>query len=174
MNCSGRAYGIICIPPGGGSSVTMRDFAERYERLFPELRAAIEKFTQFRNLKDLNYDVSSDEGVKKLGDNLYFTEIDIVLESQRYLFIGEAKQVANFDADGDSVLVHQLVRQYVMAKVLVDRIGAGKEIVPFVVGADSDRMKRQGQIQFLVQQGWLKEENLLEWSSVAELTSSNP
>ena len=41
--------------------------------------------------------------------------------------------------DGSLVLVHQLIRQYVMAKILVDLTKTGKEVVVFVVGVNENR-----------------------------------
>ena len=38
-----------------------KDFAERYSRLFPDLRSRIEEFCGFRDLNDCNYNVR-DEG----------------------------------------------------------------------------------------------------------------
>ena len=69
-----------------------------------------------------NYDVSTKDRMANLGNNLVNTEIDIVLQSPNHLFIGEAKHEMTFGANGRLVLVHQLIRQYVMAKILMDRL----------------------------------------------------
>ena len=101
------------------------------------------------------------EGIK-LGTNLVGTEIDVVLESPEHLFVGEAKEEMNLDGNGDLVLVHQLIRQYVMAKILVRLSGAKKKVIPFLVREELDG-REQVQVDFMVAKGWLKRENVLGW-----------
>ncbi len=137
--------------------------AEAYERLFPELRGCVEK--QFTNLDAIHYRVSDKV---KLANNLRNTEIDIVLESQHHLFIGEAKREAKF-GDRASVLKHQLVRQYVMARILLDLVGKKKKIVPFVVGDDKKGLHRKKQVQFMIERLGMRCENVLEWGDVRGL-----
>ena len=146
------------------------DLAARYGRLFPDLRKEIEDFGQHRDLKSSNYKVSS-ETLDKFSRNLINTEIDIVLESQGHLFIGEAKHEMGFGGDSSLILVHQLIRQYVMAKILVDRLELDKEIIPFVVGDCAADLKRTFQVNFMIQRGRMEEENVLEWNDVAALGS---
>ena len=140
--------------------------AERYGRLFPDLRKQAEGFGQFNKLSERHYAVADKA---KLASNLLHTEIDIVLESQRHLFIGEAKDESNFGADGRNVLVHQLVRQYVMAAILLDLKGSKKQIVPFVVGEDKDQLRRIKQVEFMVAQEWMSRDNVLGWDDVRGL-----
>ena len=45
----------------------------------------------------------------------------------------EAKSLSSFDGDGSLVLVHQLIRQYMMATVLLDVLACSREIGPFVI-----------------------------------------
>ena len=119
-----------------------------------------------------------------LVNNLVNAEIDIVLESPEHLYIGEAKYESGFGRDGKLVLVHQLVRQYVMAKVLLDVLKCNKEVVPFVVvegtkgrtysskevpGLPAPR----GQLAFVIDQGWMKACNRLTWDDVATLDSQS-
>lgn len=137
--------------------------AGAYERLFSKLRAQVEEFGRFNELTERHY-VASDK--TKLASNLLHTEIDIVLESQHHLFIGEAKDESNFGADGRDVLVHQLVRQYVTAAILLDLKGCEKQIVPFVVGEDKDRLCRIGQVRFMIEQEWMRRDNVLCWGDV--------
>ena len=112
-------------------------------------------------------------GMVKLRNNLVNTEIDIVLESPNSLFIGEAKHEMSFGADGTLVLVHQLIRQYVVARILVDRLECDKEVVPFVVGDDTKQLRKSRQVGFMIRQGWMKERNILEWRDVKDL-ARNP
>ena len=104
-------------------------------------------------------------------NNLLHTEIDIVVGTPRHLFIGEAKHLSGFGYDGSDVLVHQLVRQYVMAKMLVELRDPYEEIegVPFVVGDDVDQLHRTGQVRFMIDQKWLKTENVLCWEEIEKL-----
>ena len=112
-----RDYGDRC---GWKKKNYIKPCAEAYESLFPELRGCVEK--HFTNLDAIHYSVSDKV---KLANNLRNTEIDIVLESQHHLFIGEAKREAKF-GDRASVLKHQLVRQYVMARILLELVGKKK------------------------------------------------
>ena len=146
-------------------------FASSFEKLFPRLRHKVDKFGKFRSLKDFHYRVpTTAEHKRVLRNNLYYTEIDIVLESPDCLFIGEAKHESPYDSDGGDVLMHQLVRQYVMAKILVDQLSVEKKVVPFVVGDNSDNLKRRLQVQFLIEIGWLRGENVLAWDKISSLT----
>ena len=82
----------------------------------------------FKDLNDKNnYRICSNSYQEQLFTNLLNTEIDIVLETPGFLYIGEAKFKSNFDANGNLVLVHQLIRQYVMATALVDALGCSRE-----------------------------------------------
>ena len=158
---------------GGKNPSDDEDFAERYVRLFPDLRSRIEDFGGFRNLNDSNYDVFTEVKKANLRNNLVNTEIDIVLESPNSLFIGEAKHEMSFGADGTLVLVHQLIRQYVVARILVDRLECDKEVVPFVVGDDAKQLRKSHQVGFMTRQGWMTERNILEWRDVEDL-ARNP
>ena len=134
------------------------DFAVRYKCLFPDLRRQIENFRTEAGTLDVtkcwNYDVSKDDRVRKLGSNRVGTEIDVVLETQTRLYIGEAKHQSNLGGNEKYVLVHQLIRQYVMAEILVDRI------------AEFDGCTKKKVIPFFVNQCWLKKENILSWDCV--------
>ena len=139
-----------------------------YRRLFQndnyDLRERIETFGEFR-VEEHNYRANKNSQHQMLVTNLRNTEIDIVLESPSKLYVGEAKYKGTLHANGRYVLVHQLVRQYVMAKILIDQIGCDKEIVHFVVGANSAR----GQVRFMISEGWMDETHVLSWEEVQEL-----
>ena len=141
-------------------------FVDLYLRLFPDLRTDIEKFGAFRNLKPHNYDVSTDERMAKLFDNLFNTEIDVVLETPDKLFIGEAKHEMGFGANSNLILVHQLMRQYVTATILIEFSNNQKEVVPFVVCDSVKKFLKTSQVRFMISQGWLKENNVLGWDKV--------
>lgn len=152
------------------------DFARCYGRLFSNLREDVEKSRLFRKLKDHNYCISSQKEKEDLSRNLKNTEIDIVLESATHFFIGEAKHEMTFSPDGKLNLVHQLVRQYVTAKILIDRVNADgygkKEVVPFVVGDDAKELLKNHQVQFMRCQGWLRKKNVLSWDEIDRLAGA--
>jgi len=155
---------------GGAKESYYSELAERYGCLFPDLRKTIQNYGRFKRLKDCNYDMSSKRRRDKLGSNIYHTEIDIVLESPNGLFIGEAKHFEDFGADGKQILVHQLIRQYVMARILLDRLGYQKDLIPFVVGDDAKRIARYSQVDFMIKKSWMRKEDILEWEEVKEFT----
>ncbi len=170
---------------------TPQDLAERYTCLFGDLRGHIEKFIeefgQSRTLRPLNntwnYDVGTEDSVKSLYSNLARTEIDIVLETSKHLFIGEAKHESKLVGDGSRVLVHQFIREYVMATILVDFRASDdyprKIVIPFVVGDDAKQLKEYHQIRFMISQErkdhdsgkkWLDEKNVLSWDDIENFT----
>ena len=152
-----------------GQESSPQDLASRYSRLFPTLRDDIGKpAVGLRPLKERNYDPGQLCDVKRLYNNLRNTEIDIVLETPRHLFIGEAKGEMSLGANASLVLVHQLVRQYVMVKILADLHEPSKKVVPFVVG-DAEKLKRSRQVKFMLAQRWLKRENILDWEDIPKL-----
>lgn len=148
--------------------------ARAYRRLFPRLRKEVGEFEgygesaklKFQALTDANYSAAQEA---KLASNLLSTELDIILESPRHLFIGEAKHHSTFGANGRDVLTHQLIRQYVMAKILVEHYGPKRAVIPFVVGDDRAYLEKTLQVQFMVEQKWMREENVLEWSDIEAL-----
>ena len=150
---------------------------DAYKKLFPQLRGDLKRFSDqcphdplqapSESDKISNYDPSySEESKEGLFNNLRNTEIDIVLETPGNLYIGEAKGEAGLGADGGLVLVHQLIRQYVTAKILLHLIGQEKRIVPFMVVEEKrrDSIMNTGQVKFMTDvKGCLKKENVLTW-----------
>ena len=154
--------------------------AEIYNRHFPNLRQKVWNFRatepprKFAPLKDHNYCVSSEGNRKVLYRNLQNTEIDIVLETPKHLFIGEAKHESGFGGEGKLILVHQLIRQYVTATILLDLIGKNKQVVPFIV-ADKEnlgKVRNTAQVKFMLQD-WLKPQNILSWDCIAAIQGSS-
>ena len=166
---------------------------EVYQNLFGGLRGEIEAFISeaksagrrpFKHLQEWNYHVSDDifapgrngnrmPSSAALKSNLGSTEIDIIMETPSHLFIGEAKDESRLDAKSRYVLVHQLIRQYVMAKMLLTILGEHREIVQFVVGTKVENLKKNEQVLFVEKQGWLKERNVLSWNCVKSITESS-
>ena len=172
---------------GGKKPSDDEDFVERYKRLFVEeldLRKNIKEFIakrrkarepRFWDLRSWNYCVSEPTKAE-LGSNLYETEIDVVLCSSRHLFIGEAKYESLLGGESKYVLVHQLIRQYVMARILVDKLVsenriAPKKVIPFFV-RDKPEGREQAQVEFMIQQGWMRENNVLTWEDIKEFWPS--
>ena len=151
--------------------------AESYNCYFSTLHEDVEEFRRSRSktlnlrcLMDWNYKVSKESGnAQNLFNNLLNTEIDIVLDSPKHLFIGEAKHEMGFGADSKLVLVHQLIRQYVMARILAEICEPKKTVVPFIVRDKKESAKRAVQVQFMLCKGWLKKENILRWEDVERL-----
>ena len=155
--------------------------AQRQERLvescrqqFHDLRQRVQQYGHFRNLcaSEGNYEISSEEHRSKLLTNLLNTEIDIVLESPTRLYIGEAKSESSFHASGKLVLVHQLIMQYVLAKVLVHVSGCEREVIPFVV-VNSVRGRQSHQISFMLAQEWMGPENRLTWDGLRAMAEEH-
>ena len=143
-----------------------RKVVEAYDRNFSNLREDVLGFQEFAKLERGHY-VSDGEGAEsRLTNNLLGTEIDVVLETPKHLFIGEVKHESTFGADGKLVLVHQLVRQYVTATILLQIAGENKEVIPFVVGDSTDYLKKTSQVRFMISQGWLSQANVLDWGDV--------
>ena len=149
-----------------------------YSDLFPRLRNKIKDFEgsgesqdlKFQALQDRNYDVSTPDRKKKLAQNLLNTEVDIVLESPTHLFVGEAKHLSTFGASGRDILTHQLIRQHIMATILLRLPGQKeKEVVPFVVGDSREYLEKTLQVQFMLKHGGMRRENVLEWSDIEAL-----
>ncbi len=142
---------------------------------FHNLRGRIKAFNDENRsripMKDENYEVSDSGKTGGLLQNLLNTEIDIVLETPRHLYVGEAKQESRLGATGGYVLVHQLIREYVMANILLDLNGNDKKVVPFLVVDEKKHssVMRHGQVQFMISQEWLDEKNVLTWGDIRSL-----
>lgn len=158
-----------------GSEHDPEDWARRYECLFPNLSQRCFGRLHGRENYDRKQWTRPEAWEKKLFENLRNTEVDVVIETPNSLFIGEAKHKMGFGADRRLVLVHQLIRQYVTASVLADKLkceGQGeRKIVPFVVVDDVKRSRRFEQVRFMCRQGWLRKENVLGWKEVKDLGS---
>ena len=148
--------------------IAKNELVDCYNRMFPNLRRDIEQFGKLRLPNPPNYDTSTDARMDRLVDNLVNTEIDVVLDTPNNLVIGEAKHYERFGANGSYVLVHQLIRQYVLAKILVDFLPnkVEKGVIPFVVGDNVEYLHKTAQVQFMIKQGWMKNDNLLCWDEI--------
>lgn len=168
---------------GRETKLTPQNLAERYCRLFSnpdklDLHRQIEEVDK-DTITTRNYNVSTANWKDRLWTNLNNTEIDIIVKTSKHLFIGEAKhETTGFDADKERFLMHQLIREYVMARILVDCHEPDMEVVPFVVVNAPEQLreplKHIDQISFLRHQGWLKEKNILSWDCIDEIAKSAP
>ena len=150
-------------------------FAGIYQRLFPDLRIDLKKFG-VKLSKKVNYNVSEKSGIGMLYHHLHGGEADVVLEAPGYLFIGEAKFEGEFNDYGKRVLVHQLVRQYVVATIFLEIMAQAYErqaanqivVIPFVAGDNDsvESLKKKEQVNFMVKQGWLNPGNFLSWMTL--------
>ena len=144
--------------------------AERYVCLFPELREEIKRFDSSGNELRLpeKWNYNSRDAKGKLASNLINSEFDVVIQTPNHLFVGEAKGESGLGTNGKYVLVHQLIRQHVMAKILVDIAGDNLEVQHFLVGdaCKLDSLKNTAQVKFMKQKGWLDKKNVLCWECV--------
>lgn len=161
------------------------DLRTAYNCCLPDLRDKVEEFQKrasktFRPLLCKNYNVSG-ENAKNLETNFRNTEIDVVLETSKHLFVGEAKDETGLHANREYVLAHQLIRQFVIAKILAHLVAEcgeeqAKSIVPFVIGPDEDEkmasLKNTAQIRFMMEKDYLEESNILSWDELASLGST--
>lgn len=72
-----------------------------------------------------------DKKLKRTGRQSQNPEIYIVLETPNHLFIGKAKDEMDCHSDGKRILVHQLIRQYVIAHILLTLRKYEKELALF-------------------------------------------
>ncbi len=111
----------------------------------------------------------------KLFSNVRRTEIDVVLETSSHLFIGEVKWESRLDKDKENVLVHQLIRQYVTARIAVDILGLEKPktVVPFIVcdkGKRRESILNTDQVRFMIDEmKVLKPNNILTWEQIDDI-----
>ena len=144
---------------------------------FQDLCGRIQDFNSKNPSRSLrmakNYDVPNSGKRKDLFNNLLNTEIDIVLETPNSLLIGEAKGEAGLGTRGAYVLVHQLVRQYVMASIFLKLKESDKKVVPFLVVEEDrrDSVLNTRQVGFMISQGWLDKEKVLTWAFIERLRS---
>ena len=148
-------------------------FRRAFEKRFGQLRGLVDDHERLTLSKDHSYSIA-EGNPDKLYSNLRNNEIDIVLETPSHIYIGEAKDEMGFGYDGDLVLVHQLIRQYVTAKLLMDVIGSDKNLVQFVVvnGDKLPNTKKTYQVTFALERGWLKEGHILTWDQIADVAGS--
>ncbi|MBI2170556.1 MAG: hypothetical protein HYU30_00820 [Chloroflexi bacterium] len=148
-----------------------------YAAHFSDLRECVGSFRVgsrpgFLQLDERSYRVpTSREGQVKFYYEMQNTEIDVVLWAPGYLFVGEMKSESNFGASRKNILVHQLIREYVMAKIalLLRPADESVAIVPFVVGEKKRYLHSNSQVGFLVYRGWLRKENVLSWSDLTQV-----
>ncbi|MCD4747748.1 MAG: hypothetical protein K8R59_00110 [Thermoanaerobaculales bacterium] len=133
----------------------------KYKRAFRGLRNDVMGFPGLSAPRKHNYGM--DDGcLAALVSNLMNTEIDIVIQTPAHLLIGEAKHTQALGAESKNLLVHQLIRQYVMATV-VAQISHHEwlKVVPFIVSTAP--VRKRAQIRFMLRKGWLADGNLYGW-----------
>ena len=148
--------------------------AEQYERNFECLRNKIVCFGEFQELEDENYAIKKDEYNKTFVNNILNTEIDIVIQSKCCLYLGEAKKECAFSADSRNVLVHQLVRQRVLGTLLLNTLNSNLKLKQFVVMNNEPKEgRRPKQLQFAINQKWIKKTNILTWDGLASIANGS-
>ena len=148
-------------------SCLKQSFWDEYIREFGDLHGCILDSSAELVLKEPNYS-TSEKQKDRLYSNLRGTEIDIVFETTEHLFIGEAKYKSGFGRDGRLMLVHQLIRQYVAASLLMairnSRGQTTRNVVPFLVVDCKDSTLNSEQVKFMLGKGLLEEENIKSWT----------
>ena len=149
---------------------TKKVLAELYEELFPSIQEKMRR--NFPRLR-ANYAVTTPKDKERLFENLRSTEVDIVLTTSEYLFIGEAKHESDLGANGEYILVHQFIREFVMVKMLAKLVADArneprKKVIPFLIEGKIP-LKNKHQVGFMLEQGWFKEGNILPWTRIAAL-----
>lgn len=128
----------------------------------------------------------SNKHKEELVNNLRNTEIDVILETPQRIYIGEAKYTQDFGSNRDLVLIHQLIRQYIVASALSSAIGRKKEIVPFVI-FPRDKLKNwwelseensrsltrrcPAQVRFMIEMMGMTEQHCLTWEYLSQMQS---
>ena len=179
-NCSGTVCGTTSIWKDEQENSTSKKqkredkyagpLAKTYQKLFASLRNDIDKSKSLILRKEWHYQAFDEKRVKKLFHNLHGTEMDIVLDTPGYLFVGEAKDESRLGANGDLVLVHQLIRQYVTARVLLHFTGnSNKKVALFSVVKNRESFLRTYQVKFVLDKGWLCTANVLTWEDINQL-----
>ena len=102
------------------------------------------------------------------------------MDAPEYLLIGEAKHKSGFGRDGNLFLVHQLIRQYVLAKILMEcwkvenkDKDSEKKVVTFIVGDNRKALLKVNQVNFMTKQEWLNPDNVLSWDCIDAIARGN-
>ena len=152
------------------------EFRQIYSNCFGKLREEINTFCGFNDLKHCNYasEQYETQNSDKLSENIRNTEIDVVLETTDYIFIGEAKHESKLDANSNLVLVHQLIREYVTVRILIELTQCRKQVVPFVVAdrRNITSLKKTDQVNFMSEKGWINKKNILSWDCIDEIADT--
>ena len=141
---------------------------DQYKDTFKNLRTQVESFDGFWPLRTDNYTVNNEDAAQELTENLIHTELDIVIQSNSNLYIGEAKVESKLGYDGDSVLVHQLIRQRVVMELLLMHENLNHGIRHFLI-LQKQPNRLQDQMRFAIERGWFKRSNILTWKDLNEL-----
>lgn len=154
-----------------------KELVELYERVFGDLKRKIKSSCyDLRLPKDWNYDIDTENSDQKtkLINNLLNTEIDIVIQSSNSLYLGEAKAECGFSSNGGNVLVHQLIRQHVVGRLILKHSNSKLKLKQFVVlneRADYDALPEQ--LKFVICQGWMKDSNRLTWKCIESIANGS-
>ena len=149
--------------------------------VFPHLRDQIENYNLQANSNEHKVNLKEADNYiceqtkkssEKLYNNLLNTEIDVVLNAPGFLLIGEVKHEQTFGANSRHLLPHQLVRQYVMASIVVDMIEEERQqdtrikVIPFIIG---DNLSKYAQVRLLQYLKLLVPQNVISWSELSTL-----
>ncbi|MDC9820955.1 hypothetical protein ABRQ07_14320 [Pectobacterium polonicum] len=151
----------------------------RFLRLFPDLQERVLNFKGDSNRylrveKTVNYSLEREDAPLRLFQNIRHTEIDIVIETRNKLYIGEVKDSQTFGAHGGLFLPHQLLRQYIMARILIDELGKDLDVVPFIISNNSSETKKNGQVKLMESLSYLNiDNNVFTWCDIDKYPDSS-
>ena len=142
---------------------------------------AIDKYNDFKGIgrtirnyglhvSNDNYETSASDFESRLFNNLRSTEIDIVITSNRYILIGEAKCDEDLGADSRLFLTHQLIRQYIKTDIICKIMGAEVKIIPFIVCKDIEKVKNKSQVKLMIEKFGLDPRNIFHWNDLNKYT----
>ena len=60
---------------------------------------------------------------------------------------------------------------HVMVRILIERLGVQKTVIPFVVWDRTPVERLPVLVNFMRDKGWMRSENVLEWSEIEALYS---
>lgn len=155
---------------------------EIYEQEFSDLQDRVFEFERFdhKYLK-LSKSYNLKDNSLQLCTNVHNTELDVLIADDYNVYVGEAKSEMRPNASAtERMLVHQLVRGYVVVKTWIEYRGLKRpdgnamSVVPFIVANKKDIQSLMGnnQVQFMIKRCWLRAEHVLDWDTIKELRNS--
>jgi len=139
-------------------------FNHPYNNLFNNLKTKLAN--EGFELNDVNYNSNC---IKSLFSNMKNQEIDIVIETPKQIFIGEAKYTTKGFSDNKKYfLPHQFIRQYVTTKLLLNHKQVKKEVIQFLVCEKKTvkKFEEDPQVLFMKKYYKFKLKRIIPWEDI--------